>query len=193
MLIVAPQHLSPSPLGCTVVEPASTSSTSLLRSLVAHVRLLAEEGDLPLFVWTLGLPKEALCRMLEEFHLPSSALSTMTSAGFARIECLVPKVYHDLRLMLFQNRTRLVDAILADYLSRALAGACFGNRQLWEDLGLANDEELTSFIATFFVPLQLRHKRCHHWKRQFFRDLYTPSEAGFSVPDLLLKCVLTHQ
>lgn len=131
--------------------------------------------------------------MLEEFHLPSAALSTMSGTGFARIECLVPKVYQDLRLMLFQNRTRLVDTIQADYLSRTLAGACFGSRQLWEDLGLSNEEELASLMATFFVPLKLRHKRCHHWKRQFFRDLYNLSEAGFSVPDLLLKCVLTHQ
>jgi len=166
---------------------------TLLRGLVAHVRLLAEEGELPLFAWTLGLPQGALCRMLEECHLPSGALSAMDSTNFGRIERLVPNSYHDLRLMLFQHRTRLVDAIHADYLSRALAGACFGSRQLWEDLGLSSDDELASFMATFFVPLNLRHKHCRHWKRQLFKDLHTPSEAGFSVPDLLLKCVLMRQ
>lgn len=166
---------------------------ALLRNLVAKVRHLAEEGDIPLFVWTLGLPQFALRRMLEECQLPSATLINMDNEGYARIEQFIPQSFNDLRLMLFQHRTRLVDTVHADYLSRALAGACFGSQQLWQDLGFAGEEELASFMATFFAPLAQRHKHCRHWKRQLLKDLHSLAEAGFSIPDLLLKCVLMRQ
>ncbi|MCK6412806.1 MAG: nitrogen fixation protein NifQ [Azonexus sp.] len=165
----------------------------LLRNIVAHVRQSSEEGDLPLFAWTLGLPRESLLRMQEECRLPGAALEAMDGREYERIERLVPSSFHDLRRLFFEHRTRLIDIVHSDYLSRALAAACFGSRPLWADLGLRDDKELNSFIATFFIPLAIRHKQCRHWKRQLLSDLHHLSHGGFSISDLLLQCVLLRQ
>lgn len=167
-----------------------------LRDVVAHVRHLSEEGELPLFVWTLGLPQRVLYHLLEKCNLPTGTLGTMDSTEFKQIEQLIPNAYHDLRRMLFQHRTRLIDTTHADYLSRTVAAACFGSRQLWEDLGVGSEDDLACFMATFFTPLSLRHKHCRHWKQQLFKELHNLQEraaSSFSIPDLLLKCVLTRQ
>lgn len=167
-----------------------------LRDVVAHVRHLSEEGELPLFVWTLGLPQRVLYHLLDTCNLPTDPLGTMESAEFEQIKQLVPDAYHDLRRMLFQHRTRLIDTTHADYLSRTVAAACFGSQQLWEDLGVASEGEFASFMATFFTPLSVRHKHCRHWKQQLFTELHTlqhRATSSVSIPDLLLKCLLMRQ
>ncbi len=163
-----------------------------LRGVVAQVRACSEEGELPLFVWTLGLPQVALVQMLDEVELPSESVAQLDSNGFRHLEGLTPRSFHEIRLMLFQRRTRLVDRFHADLLARAIAGACFGNRSLWQEIGLPDEEALSSFIQTFFAPLAQKHKHCRNWKRQLLKDLYGLGGAEFSISDLLLKCVLTH-
>lgn len=183
----------PSNTPTRLVDAPSCLPMALLRGVVAHVQGLIEEGEIPLFVWTLGLPQAALGQMLEDCKLRSPLLDCMDSKGYTWLELLVPQSFHDLRLMLFQNRTRLIDSVHADYFSRVLAGACFGSQQLWQDMGLGNEDELASFMATFFSPLALRHKQCRHWKRQLLKNLHGLTKNGLSPPDLLLKCVQMRQ
>lgn len=168
-------------------------SQELTRNFVAHIRHLSEEGELPLFVWTLGFPRASLMRVLEECRLPCATLAGMSPSEFGQIEQLTPKSFHELRQMLFQQRTKLIDVVHADYLSRTLAGACFGSKPLWEDAGFQDDEEFSSFMRTFFAPLARNHKHCRHWKREIFKELYSWTHVRFSTSDLLLKCFLLGQ
>lgn len=169
------------------------SPADLLRDVVAHVRDSSEEGELPLFVWSLGLPQMALARTLEAFQLPSATITNLNATSYEHIEQLTPNLFHDIRSALFRQRTKLMDEIHADFLSRALAGACFGNRQLWQDLGFLNEEAQDSFMHTFFFPLTQKHKNCRNWKRQLLKDLRNQATTEFSVSELLLKCILTRQ
>jgi nitrogen fixation protein NifQ len=178
--------------GPTAQNQFKQSPMASLRGVVAQVRAFSEEGELPLFVWGLGLSQVALVQMLDEVYLPSESVAQLDSGGFSHIERLTPRSFHEIRLMLFQRRTRLVDRFHADLLARAIAGACFGNRPLWQDIGLSDEEALNSFIRTFFAPLAQKHRHCRNWKRQLLKDLYGLSGAEFSISDLLLKCVLTH-
>lgn len=174
-------------------QQSLSSPNAWLREVVAHVRHLAGEGELPLFVWSLGLPQPMLLRLLDECSLASADVDGLDDEAYARIEKLTPASFHRLRMLLFQHRTRLIDAIHADYLSRAVAGACFGSRPLWEDLGLVEEKSLASFLATFYAPLVQKHRHCRHWKRQLFMALQDAASDGFSLPELLLRCVLQRQ
>ncbi|MBP5998691.1 MAG: nitrogen fixation protein NifQ [Azonexus sp.] len=165
----------------------------MFRDAIAHVRAAAEDGDLPLFVWTLGLPQPGLIALLHDCSLPADGVVSLAPSEYLQLEKMVPGTFDELRRLLFQYRTRLIDVAHADYLSRALAGACFGNRPLWRDLGLRDEAALSSLLATFFLPLVQKHRHCRRWKRQLFGELHQPVDAGFSVLELLLKCIRQRQ
>lgn len=165
----------------------------LTSNFVATVRARAEAGELPLFVWSLGLPQPALGRLLDEFGLPAAAVAQLAPGAFDWLEQLTPAAFHELRRMLFEQRTKLLDPAHADSLARALAGACFGNLPLWEDAGFASEAELASFIGTFFAPLAQQYRNSRHLKRQFFKDLHRRSQVKPAIAELLLKCFLLRQ
>ena len=106
----------------------------LLKIAISSVLRYSEGGELPLFAWTLGLPQQALLRLLEDCFMPSMVVESIPTHEYAVLEKMVPKTFTALRTMLFQERTRFIDETYADCLSRAIAAACFGNRQLWLDL-----------------------------------------------------------
>lgn len=167
----------------------SARPADMLPNAISSVRSLSEQGDLPLFVWTLGLPQGALVSMLKECSLPSWRTESLMAHEYERIEKMVPQTFNTLRLRLLQYRTRLIDPVHADYLARAVAAACFGNRSLWEDIGLQGDEQLSSLLATFFYPLHQKNKRFKNWKRFVLTELHAVTDHAPTIPEMLLKCV----
>lgn len=162
----------------------------ILRITLRHVIHLSETGDLPLFTWTLGLPQAALAATLEARSLPSWHAESIPPNEYSVIEKMVPRTFHTLRSRLLQFRTRSLDTNDADHLSRAIAAACFGSRQLWQDLGLHGERELASLLATYFKPLHQKNKRNTKWKRFLFSELHETSEHWSSIREMLLKCLM---
>lgn len=174
-------------------QNSQENTPDILRKVVSSVRFLAEEGDLPLFTWTLGLPQGALIRMLEECALPSWDTESLPAHEYDFVEKMLPETFNMLRLHLFHYRTGLLDVAHADYLARAVAASCFGSRPLWQDLGLGKEEDVSILLATFFNPLYRKNKHCKNWRRYLFSELHVGSARWSSIPEMLLKCILNRQ
>lgn len=166
---------------------------NLLRTTVGRILHLSETGDLPLFTWTLGLPQHTLATVLETLALPSWHAESIPPSEYAVIEKMVPPTFDTLRRSLFQFRTPSLDAIHADHLARAITAACFGSRQLWQDLGLKDEEALSTLLAVFFQPLHRKNKRNTKWKRFLLSALHETPEQWSSIREMLLKCVMQRQ
>lgn len=186
-MIPCPQAPVPAP------RAAARLPEDLLRLAVRRVFQHVEDGELPLFAWTLGLPQRALQAMLVNCDLPAGHIEALAGRDYAVIEKMVPATFGALRALLFRNRTRLIDETHADCLARAVAAACFGSRPLAEDLGLKGDEALASLFATCFHPLYRRNAGGGKWKSFLFREIHAESRQAHSLPEMLLNCMARRQ
>lgn len=64
-------------------------------------------------------------------------------------------------------------ASTANWLSRVMATACFGERHLWQDLGLAAPDQLRTIFLTHYPSLGLRNTQGMRWKQFLFKELDT--------------------
>lgn len=152
----------------------------LLRAL-AGVLHSAQEGELPLFVRTLGLPQPALLQMVGccfpslDYHEP------IPERKYAALMASVPPLFNDVHAMLVAQRTPLTDLRHADWLARAFAGASLGQRFLWQDMGLAGREELAALLQRYFEPLHRRNTSDLKWKRFLLLELGALRQQGASA------------
>jgi len=65
-------------------------------------------------------------------------------------------------------------------MAATVAGACFGARHLWQDIGLAGRQEVSALLARHFPALAAGNTRNLKWKRYLFLRL--GQELG--APDL---------
>ena len=138
---------------------------------IAGVLRHAQEGELPLFAWTLGLSQPDLLGMIGQYFPELGALEPMPQREYAAIERAVPASFRDLARLLFAHRSAGGDARLADWLARAIAAACFGCRHLWQDLGLPNRSAVSALLEQHFQTLYRRNAEDLKWKRFLFAEL----------------------
>lgn len=154
----------------TVPPPAKEIPAPLTRAIAGVLRH-AQEGELPLFAWTLGLPQPALLELLVDCFPELEPLQTMPSPHYQTLLDTVPADFAALVELLLAHRTPGADARQADWLARAIAAAGFGGRHLWADLGLTGRDEVSGLIERYFQPLFERNTRNLKWKRFIFAEL----------------------
>ncbi|UDM16828.1 nitrogen fixation protein NifQ [Vogesella sp. XCS3] len=144
----------------------------LLRRSLAAVLRGAQDGNLPLFTWTLGLSQEQLLGMLAEiFPELASGLEPLPDTQYAHFLLTTPVDFTDLVNMLCTQRSVSTDSKLGEWLARVIAAASFGNRHLWQDMGLSGREEVDELLATCFLPLYQGNAANLKWKRFLFSEL----------------------
>lgn len=131
----------------------------------------AQDGELPLFAWTLGLPQASLLALTRQCFPELGELEPMPEHDYDEILQAAPSVFHDLAQLLFDNRSAGVNEEHARWLAHAMAAAGFGSRQLWEDLDLDGREPVTDLVAQYFAPLYARNHPPLRWKRFFIAEL----------------------
>lgn len=143
----------------------------ILRAL-AGVRRNAQEGELPLFAWTLGLSRSVLLALIAEHYFPEIIhLHRLTEDQYNRLRQNVPAEFEALVVLMTRLRSTTTDEPQAEWLARVVAAACFGERHLWEDLGLADRDELSQLLERYFEPLYSRNQKSLRWKRFLFAEL----------------------
>ncbi len=75
----------------------------------------------------------------------------------------------DLVALLMEHAT--YPGVLSRHLARALAEASMGPNHLWEDLGLANRDQLNALMQTHFSTLKALNVNNMRWKKFFYRTL----------------------
>lgn len=156
-------------------DPAAATATlkpePLVLAALAGVLRSAQDGELPLFVRTLGMSQAALLRMAGccfpalDYHEP------IPERKYAALLACAPPEFHKLHALLMAQRSAGTDPCHADWLARALAAACLGQRFLWQDLGLTGREELETLLRGYFGPLHVRNGGRGQWKQFLMQEL----------------------
>jgi len=144
----------------------------LLRRSLAAVLRGAQDGNLPLFTWTLGLPQEQLLGLLGEvFSELASGLEPLPDTQYAHFLVTTPADFTDLVNLLCARRSASTHDKNVEWLARVIAAASFGGRHLWQDMGLNGREEVDELLATCFLPLYQGNTANLKWKRFLFSEL----------------------
>jgi nitrogen fixation protein NifQ len=77
--------------------------------------------------------------------------------------------YEELARLLLDYRSD--DRDETAWLASAIAAACLGNNHLWQDLGLANRQELSDLMQNHFAALYARNSGNMKWKKFFYKQL----------------------
>jgi len=133
----------------------------VIRAIAGELRH-AEEGKLPPFVVTLGLPQTDLRVMMER---------CFPGCKYAAAGSVVPQTFTDLDALIFSHRAEDREEQLADWLARAIAAASFGGRHLWQDLGVSGRDEVSLLLDTYFPSLYRRNTNDLKWKKFLYVEL----------------------
>ncbi len=139
----------------SVAERAAAASAErrLVERAIAGVMRNAQAGELPLYAWTLGLPQDALAQMIRRCFPEVGVLERMPRAQYRRLASALPADFTALVGMLLAGCSLGGDAQTTWWLAHAVAAACQGSRSLREDLGLADEDELSRLLTGHFAPL----------------------------------------
>lgn len=151
--------------------PAGGSGFGLMVRAIAGVLRNAQDGELPLFAWTLGLPQPALSAMVARCFPELGTLEWLPQQQYAAIVDAAPGEFRDLAAMLLANRSATADLQHADWLAHAIAAASLGSRHLWQDLGLTGRDAVCRLLEQYFAPLYRRNTQNLKWKRFLFAEL----------------------
>lgn len=146
-------------------------SSELLRRAIAGVMRGGQEGRLPLFAWTLGLPQDELLRMLAHCFAELPPLEPMGTLQYAAVQESTLTHFHDLVGLLLAHSTHKVVEPRVRWLAHALAAACFGGQHLWEELELDSRASVSLLLQTYFAPLHQANTAQLRWKRFLFEQL----------------------
>lgn len=154
---------------------------TLLTRAISGVLAGAQDGELPLFAWTLGMPQRELLDMVQRCFPELDELEPGDTSDYERILKTVPDDFHAMVDMLVQSPSTVDGSPERAWLARAIAAASFGERHLWEDLGLFSREDVTSLLTQHFPDLVQRNTRGMKWKRFLFQEL----SRALNRPDLM--------
>lgn len=134
-------------------RPSSACAEAILARVIAGVMRNAQGGDLPLFAWTLGLPRSELMRMVTTLFPEVGAAVPPVAHEYVIILRGKPTDFAALVALLMSHRAAAVDRRRAYWLAHAIAAAAQGERHLWQDLGLRNRDEVSRLLACYFPTL----------------------------------------
>lgn len=155
-----------------------TGGVPLARRALIGVRDSAQRGDLPLFAWTLGL-SQAQLQALHRFCWPQESQALLIAEStYLRFVCNPPVGFMPLVALLRDAAPTHAMAPLHDWLARALAIACHGERRLWYELGLDSVRQLHALLQAFFPGLALGELSCRLDHRQYLLDCLARSLDG---------------
>lgn len=165
-----------------------TSPPDLRQRAIAGVLRHAQEGDLPLCAWTLGLAHQEWLAMLEASFPELGELEAIPAQAYAAIQATTPAAFFALLALLTAHRHQNADERHSDWLARAIAAACLGSRHLWQDLGLADRADVGMLLSTFFPALYRKNSQQLRWKRFLFAELDTQSQLSVTARPKCDRC-----
>lgn len=145
----------------------------LLGRAIGGVIRSAQDGELPLFAWTLGLPQSTLSEVVSYCFPELGALKLMPARQYQAILQSVPVEHGELVSMLLAGRSTGPSMQHAGWLAHAIAAAAMGSRHLWQDMGLGERAALSALLQHYFEPLYRRNTGNLKWKRFLFTELAT--------------------
>jgi len=139
--------------------------------------LAVSRGQLP-EARPLGLPPAEAKALLARYFPTAKLLLPEEAANDPAIGCppLRTDEHEDLLQLLLAHRSD--DSDETRWLASAVAASSLGNDHLWQDLGLANRQELSDLLRDHFGPLFAKNTGNMKWKRFFYKQLCDQAEVN---------------
>jgi nitrogen fixation protein NifQ len=147
------------------------AATDLLRPVFASL-FAGRSLNQGVLTATLGLP-EPTCQQLWQDYFPGEKLMLADGPGedIAELE--------DLLTLLLEYRAGVRKSEC--WLAHIVAYSCCGRNHLWQDLGLANRDELSLLMNTAFPDLAALNTSDMKWKKFIYRH-YCAKEGIYVCP-----------
>lgn len=161
-LLPASSHLEDVAL-CKLFLPGGDE---LAQRAMAGVIAAANGGQLPLFASTLGMRFDEFSAILTDEAkgcMRPSPLHAKLLAGW------LPELFPHLVEMFWSKQS--CDDKINWWVAHAIASACFGQRHLWQDLGLRGRNELSRLLEERFYWLYVSNIHALKWKMFLFHEL----------------------
>lgn len=143
----------------------------LLTRAVLGVLRNAQDGELPLYAWTLGLPQQELLDVLSACAPELGCMEALADVQYQQLLSQRPPLNKALLTMLLANRSAAENPQHSRWLAHAVAVASLGSRHLWQDMGLAGRHEVNHLLQYYLYPLYARNKADIKWKRFLYAEL----------------------
>jgi nitrogen fixation protein NifQ len=121
---------------------------------------------------TLGLP-EAEFQTLWASYFPGEHLNLQDGPSLEMLEL------DDLRKLLLDHRAGVAESEV--WMAHMVAYGCSGHNHLWQDLGLANRDELSTLMTAAFPSFAAQNSGDMKWKKFIYRH-YCSREGIYVCP-----------
>lgn len=143
----------------------------IAHAAVAGVLRNAQSGELPLFAATLDFDRREFRALAAACLSGEASELAWDAAAHALCASQTPPLFRPLADMLLAHRAPGLAERPARWLAHALAAAGFGQRHLWQDLGLAGRPEVSRLLGLCFPELAAKNTQDLKWKRFLFQAL----------------------
>ena len=144
----------------------------LLQRAVSGVLRAAQNGDLPLFAWTLGLPQDELLEVLAKLFPEVEPVEPLRDVQYQQLLALKPRDFQSMLRLLEQSRNPQLPEQKIRWLAHAMTAACYGEHELWRDMGLGDMTDLARLMQVCFPPLYERQRIGQNWKQLLLSRLH---------------------
>lgn len=158
-----------------------TTGRLMLRALSGVLRH-AQDGELPLSAWTLNMPQNTLIAMIRTCFPESGPLHPLPEHQYEAIRQTLPGGFIPVYELLVRRAPHHLPSDHVDWMARAVAAACLGERHLWQDLGLQDRASVSLLLEHYFPALYQRNSRQLRWKRFILDEMAATSGHSVTAP-----------
>jgi len=174
--------------------PHALADAELHRVLLAHARAPGEACTLALAgVMASGRTRPA-AYVAPIARLAQAEQQALMAAVFPGLTLCWPETAGDAGdefddLVALLRRHAGDDGPATRWLAHAIATACKGANQLWQDMGLPGRDTLNALMQAHFGPLKARNAQNMRWKKFFYRELCLQEEVLLCKSPSCAQCV----
>ncbi len=130
----------------------------------------AENGDLPLFTRTLGLPLDQYQAMMAHYVPEYSVANEDPPLSYELLQTIIPDDFPRVLEKILSLRSGKDDQPKALWLAHAIASAAYGEQTLWENMGLANAVQLQILLTEYFPQWSLQRFGITRWQADLLKS-----------------------
>ncbi len=128
----------------------------------------AENGDLPLFARTLGLPPEQYCTMMAHYFPEYPAGDELLPPSYALLQACRPDDFSSVLANVLNDSLELDQQQPQLWLAHAVASAAYGEQVLWQSMELANVHQLHQLLLYYFPQCDVIKQGVSSWQVSLF-------------------------
>ncbi len=124
----------------------------------------AENGDLPLFAGTLGLPLDQYLAMMAQYFPEYPAVDELSHSSYQLLQSSIPDDFPRVLSHILSLSADTDNQPSKLWLAHAIASAAYGEQALWESMELASVLQLQGLLESYFPKWSLLKCGMNSWQ-----------------------------